>query len=89
MLFDARGSYTEHTERRFVALGKYEVYVLGMVVATAEKETESENTQSCEVEEYQQGRAGASPERPSPREVEEHELTHVPFRSQCTHCIRG
>ena len=29
------------------------------------------------------------PRRPSESEVAEHELTHLPFRSWCTHCIRG
>ena len=30
-----------------------------------------------------------SPKRPSQAEVEEHELTHLPFRSWCVHCVRG
>ena len=30
-----------------------------------------------------------SPEMPSQAEVDVHELTHVPFRSWCRHCIRG
>ena len=29
------------------------------------------------------------PRRPSESEVAEHELTRLPFRSWCTHCIRG
>ena len=29
------------------------------------------------------------PKRPSEPEIAEHELTHLPFRSWCTHCIRG
>ena len=29
------------------------------------------------------------PMMPSPDEVEEHNLTHIPFRSWCKHCIRG
>ena len=31
----------------------------------------------------------SQPERPSRREVQEHELTHIPFRSWCVHCMRG
>ena len=27
--------------------------------------------------------------QPSKEEVEEHELTHMPYRSWCAHCIRG
>ena len=29
------------------------------------------------------------PRLPSPKEVEEHNLTHVPYRNWCPHCIRG
>jgi hypothetical protein len=31
----------------------------------------------------------ASPEKPSAREVEEHELTNLPYRSWCRHCVIG
>lgn len=30
-----------------------------------------------------------SPKKPSPEEVAAHELTHLPFRSWCSHCVRG
>ncbi len=30
-----------------------------------------------------------SPGRPSPREVEDHELTHCPYRAWCEHCVKG
>ena len=39
-------------------------------------------------EEHQKARAIASPEVPSRREVEDHNLTHIPFRSWCNHCQR-
>ena len=29
------------------------------------------------------------PKLPSQAEVEEHDLTHLPFRSWCRHCVRG
>ena len=29
------------------------------------------------------------PRQPSKSEVEEHELTHIPFRCWCVHCVRG
>ncbi len=29
------------------------------------------------------------PIRPSQAEVEQHELTHLPFRDWCEHCVRG
>ena len=31
----------------------------------------------------------SAPCRPSQEEVDEHNLTHIPFRSWCDHCIRG
>ena len=27
--------------------------------------------------------------RPSPEEVEKHNATHIPFRSWCSHCVKG
>ena len=30
-----------------------------------------------------------SPGKPSPEEVEQHNLTHLPYRSWCRHCVRG
>ena len=29
------------------------------------------------------------PKEPRPEEREEHEKTHIPFRSWCRHCVRG
>ena len=29
------------------------------------------------------------PKEPTPAERREHELTHIPFRSWCRHCVRG
>ena len=29
------------------------------------------------------------PRKPSESEVKEHEMTHIPFRSWCKHCVRG
>ena len=31
----------------------------------------------------------AQPRLPSRQEVQEHELTHIPYRSWCVHCVRG
>ena len=30
-----------------------------------------------------------SPQQPTRSEIEEHELTHVPFREWCVHCCKG
>ena len=34
-------------------------------------------------------RSAPAPKLPSQAEVDEHELTHVPFRNWCVHCQRG
>ena len=34
-------------------------------------------------------RSIGDPRLPSPREVEEHNLTHLPYRNWCPHCVRG
>ena len=40
-------------------------------------------------EEAQVPLAVKAPRLPSAREIEEHNLTHCPFRSWCPHCIKG
>jgi hypothetical protein len=42
-----------------------------------------------EDEEGQQPRVMRAPKAPTKAEREEHEATHLPFRSWCTHCLRG
>ena len=39
--------------------------------------------------EAQLARSGNVPVLPSEAEVEQHELTHLPFRSWCRHCARA
>lgn len=43
-------------------------------------------------EEAEEGRA-AKPLRlpclPSPKEIEAHSVSHIPFRAWCSHCVRG
>ncbi len=34
-------------------------------------------------------KAVRSPRKPTPKEVEDHELTHCPYRQWCEHCVRG
>ena len=50
----------------------------------------------AEGEDEEEGESGerkvhkmTSPKKPSPAEVEEHNLTHLPFRNWCRHCVRG
>ena len=33
--------------------------------------------------------AASKPKRPSKAEVDEHMLSHLPYRSWCAHCVRG
>ena len=48
------------------------------------EETDNEEIGDAEQEEeHQEARAMASPNIPSRREVEDHNLTHIPFRSWC------
>ena len=42
-----------------------------------------------EGEEAQGSRGYNKPIRPSDKEVEEHERTHLPYRDWCPHCVRG
>ena len=39
--------------------------------------------------ESQEAKAITHPKKPSPEEVTAHELTHLPYRSWCSHCVRG
>ena len=52
-------------------------------VAAQDEEGEDED------EEAQQPKVIRSPKAPTKAEREEHEATHLPFRSWCTHCLRG
>ena len=46
-----------------------------------------------EAEEYEtearQAKAATIPARPSQKEVDNHMLTHLPYRAWCPHCVRG
>ena len=58
-----------------------------------EHEAEEEETigdgEEGETEEARKPKATRVPARPSQEEVDEHMITHLPFRSWCPHCIRG
>ena len=43
----------------------------------------------CDLEEAKGNKGLPHGIRPSDKEVEEHERTHVPFRSWCQHCVKG
>ena len=43
----------------------------------------------AEVEEMRKPKPAARPYTPTRAEVYEHEVTHLPFRSWCKHCVHG
>ena len=53
------------------------------------EESEEFRCKPCGVEEAEVPRMMKAPGTPSQKEVEEHELTHCPFRSWCDHCVKG
>ena len=52
-------------------------------------EAGEEQKQAEEGEEGQRPKAVKVAVQPSAKEVQEHMLTHVPFRNWCTHCVAG
>ena len=63
---------------------------LGHRVATGEDEPDAdEDYIDGEAEEGRTARGMPSPIVVSKQEKEQHELTHLPFRSWCSHCVRG
>ena len=40
-------------------------------------------------EEAERPKVRRQPKQPTKKEREEHECTHIPYRSWCTHCVRG
>ena len=51
-----------------------------------EKETEAEDE---EIEEGIAAKGIKSPKKPTQAQIDEHELTHWPFRDWCVHCVKG
>ena len=54
-----------------------------------DEEETVEDSEEGETEEARKPKAARVPTRPSQEEVDEHMITHLPFRSWCPHCIRG
>lgn len=50
---------------------------------------DAEELEVMEAEEGSVARGLAQPSQPTAREVAEHNLTHLPFRAWCRHCVRG
>ncbi len=69
---------------------------LGQRMATGSEEEEVEGSvgeangaESTDEEEGRRPVMAPTPQKVSKREVEEHNLTHTPFRAWCRHCVRG
>lgn len=62
-----------------------------------EEGMEEDLEEACEehgvaVKEAEEGRMAKplkAPSLPSPEEIEAHEVSHIPFRAWCSHCVRG
>lgn len=57
-----------------------------------EEEYEMSLGEPVALEEAEEGRMAKpirSPILPSPEEIEAHKVSHIPFRSWCSHCVRG
>ena len=58
-----------------------------------EKEAEADSGElrciPCEAAEADQPRKVRAPGNPTSQEIEDHNLTHCPFRSWCEHYVRG
>ena len=52
-------------------------------------EAEEEEEVEGEVDEARVAVGRKSPKDPTKKEKEEHELTHIPFRSWCEHCVKS
>ena len=59
------------------------------IAKSAEKPDANLELSEGETEEARRPIGLHNPRLPSRQEVEEHELTHLPHRSWCTHCVRG
>lgn len=53
------------------------------------EEVEASRTDPEEDVETQAPRAARAPNKPSQREIDEHDLTHCPYRAWCEACVRG
>ena len=49
----------------------------------------NKNDESAEVEETRKPKAAARPYTPTRQEIYEHEVTHLPYRPWCRHCVYG
>ena len=65
----------------------------GPVIAPNEEDDQLDDPtgapDGADAEESQASKSLAGPHQPTQREIEEHEVSHLPFRSWCSACVRG
>ena len=54
-----------------------------------DSDVEQEESEGDDVEEGQRAVARKAPDTPSEQEVEDHNLTHIPYRPWCLACVAG
>ena len=69
--------------------GKQERAVVGEVAGDGGEGEAGEASDEEQGNEERRPKRIADPRKPSQAEVEEHELTHLPFRSWCSKCVQG
>ena len=76
--FGGTGPWSEEEMRIFEEIGERE-----------RSKKEAENIEEEEAEEGNRPIYKDVEPRPSKNDIEEHMMTHIPFRSWCPHCVRG
>ena len=70
-------------------VGEEEVDEFEQVLHEVEEGEDEQVVPAREAEEGRAARPIRSPCLPSPEEVEAHNVSHIPFRAWCPHCVRG
>ena len=63
--------------------------VEGQEIEETEKGDDSKVEDRAEVDEVRRPNPAARPYTPTKAEVYEHEVTHLPYRTWCKHCVKG
>ena len=61
----------------------------GQEIEETEKGDDSKVEDRAEVDEVRRPNPAARPYTPTKAEVYEHEVTHLPYRTWCKHCVKG
>ena len=90
---DSRRDYAEAVEKerqeQAEGVGRESPNTGGSSASTDRPGDKEEKGDDDEFDEGREPGALASPEGPSKQERETHNLTHIPFRDWCEHCVKG